>query len=70
MINSLVRLLTEKSQTTQEIMDINKLTHKTQEIIQEGQTIASQLSNQSIEPGHVLKAIFNKDKDVIPYLLK
>ncbi|MDG1427452.1 MAG: ATP-dependent chaperone ClpB [Crocinitomicaceae bacterium] len=51
-------------------MDINKLTHKTQEIIQEGQTIASQLSNQSIEPGHVLKAIFNKDKDVIPYLLK
>ncbi len=51
-------------------MDINKLTHKTQEILQEGQLIASELSHQTIEPGHILKAIFLKDQDVIPYLLK
>jgi len=50
-------------------MDINKLTIKTQEILSSAQQIAMTLGNQSIETGHVLKAILNNDKDVTPYLL-
>lgn len=51
-------------------MDINKLTIRTQEVLQKAQTIAIEHTNQSIEPGHILKAIFEVDNDVIPYLLK
>ena len=50
-------------------MDINKLTIKTQEIISLGQQVAMNLGHQSIETGHILKAILNNDKDVTPYLL-
>lgn len=50
-------------------MDINKLTIKTQEIISTAQQIAMNTGNQSIDTGHVLKAILNNDKDVTPYLL-
>lgn len=49
-------------------MDINKLTLKTQEILQSAQQIAMSLGHQSIETGHTLKAILNNDKDVTPYL--
>lgn len=49
-------------------MDINKLTLKTQEILQSAQQIAMNLGHQSIETGHTLKAILNNDKDVTPYL--
>jgi len=51
-------------------MDINKFTIRTQEVLQKAQNLAVESSNQTIEPGHLLKAMFEADKDVIPYLLK
>ncbi len=51
-------------------MDINKFTLRTQEVLQKAHNLAVESSNQTIEPGHILKAIFEEDKDVIPYLLK
>ncbi|MDG1331280.1 MAG: ATP-dependent chaperone ClpB [Crocinitomicaceae bacterium] len=51
-------------------MDINKLTIRSQEVLQKAQNLAVESSNQTIEPGHVLKAMFEVDKDVIPYILK
>ncbi len=50
-------------------MDIQKFTIKSQEIIQQAQQIAESEGNQSIENGHLLKAIFLNDREVIPYLL-
>lgn len=50
-------------------MDINKLTTKSQEILQGAQFIATERSNQAIEPVHLLLSMLNNDKDVIPYLL-
>ena len=50
-------------------MDINKFTHKSQEAIQQAQTIAETNGNQAIETGHLLKGVLTTDKDVIPYLL-
>lgn len=52
-----------------EQMDINKLTTKSQEILQGAQFIATERSNQAIEPVHLLLSMLNNDKDVIPYLL-
>jgi ATP-dependent Clp protease ATP-binding subunit ClpB len=51
-------------------MDLNKLTIKTQEVLQAAQILATEKGNQAIETAHVLKSILTKDKDVIPYLLK
>lgn len=51
-------------------MDLNKLTIKTQEIVQYAQQLAQGAGNQTIETGHLLMAMLEKDKDVIPYLLK
>ncbi len=51
-------------------MDINKLTIRTQEVLQKAQSLAVESTNQTIEPGHILKAMFELDKDVIPYILK
>jgi ATP-dependent Clp protease ATP-binding subunit ClpB len=51
-------------------MDLNKLTIKTQEVLQAAQVLATEKGNQAIETAHVLKSILTKDKDVIPYLLK
>lgn len=51
-------------------MDINKLTIRTQEVLQKAQNLAVESSNQTIEPGHILKGMFEVDKDVIPYILK
>jgi len=50
-------------------MDLNKLTIKTQEVLQAAQQLASENTHQTIETGHVLKAIFNVDKDVVPFLM-
>lgn len=50
-------------------MDINKFTIKSQEAIQQAQSLAEENGNQSIETGHLLKGIFLTDKDVVPYLL-
>lgn len=51
-------------------MDLNKLTIKTQEIVQYAQQLAQGAGNQTIETAHLLMAMLEKDKDVIPYLLK
>lgn len=50
-------------------MDISKFTIKSQEVIQQAQTIAESSGNQAIETGHLLKAILLIDQDVAPYLL-
>jgi ATP-dependent Clp protease ATP-binding subunit ClpB len=50
-------------------MDINKFTIKSQEAIQQAQSLAEQNGNQSIETGHLLKGILLTDQDVVPYLL-
>jgi ATP-dependent Clp protease ATP-binding subunit ClpB len=50
-------------------MDINKFTLKTQEAIQQAQTLAETAGNQAIETGHILKGILLTDQDVTPYLL-
>ena len=51
-------------------MDLSKFTIKSQEAIQEAQNLAITNQNQAIESGHLLKAIFNVDENVLPFLLK
>ncbi len=51
-------------------MDINKLTIKAQEALQNGQQLAFSNQHQSIEVAHILKGILNTDNDVTPYLMK
>ena len=50
-------------------MDFTKFTIKSQEALQNAQNISEENGQQAIELGHVLKAIFIEDKDVVPYLL-
>lgn len=49
-------------------MDIQKMTIKTQEVLQMAEQIAQSNGHQVIENAHILKAIFLTDKDVVPYL--
>jgi ATP-dependent Clp protease ATP-binding subunit ClpB len=49
-------------------MDSSKFTLKSQEVIQQAQTIAESNGNQAIETGHLLKALLHVDQDVAPYL--
>lgn len=51
-------------------MDFNKFTIKTQEAIQQAQSLAETNGNGVIDTGHLLKGIFISDKDVLPYLLQ
>ncbi len=51
-------------------MNLNNFTLKSQEVIQEAQQIAFSLENQAIDTGHILKAVFEKDQNVTPFLLK
>lgn len=51
-------------------MDINKFTIKSQEAIAKSQQLAILEKNQSIEPGHLLKGVFESDENVFPFLLK
>ena len=51
-------------------MNINKLTSKTQEVIQQAQLIAQGHGNQAIEPGHLLKSMLELDDSVLPFLFK
>ncbi len=51
-------------------MDSNQFTIKTQEVIQAAQDYAQTEGHQAIENAHLLKGIFLKDGDVVPYLLK
>ena len=50
-------------------MDFTKFTIKSQEVLQKAQNITEQKQQQVIEPGHILQAIFEVDKDVTPSLL-
>jgi ATP-dependent Clp protease ATP-binding subunit ClpB len=51
-------------------MDFSKFTLKTQEAIQKAQQIALEKGQQIIENAHLLKAIFEVDENVTPFLLK
>jgi ATP-dependent Clp protease ATP-binding subunit ClpB len=51
-------------------MNFNNFTIKSQEALQRGQEIALGNGQQSIEPGHLLKAIFEIDENVTPFLFK
>ena len=51
-------------------MNIDKLTSKTQEVLQKAQSIAEGHGQQAIEPGHLLLGIIETDHNVLPYLMK
>lgn len=51
-------------------MNFKNYTIKSQEAIQQAQQLAIANQNQSIENGHLLKAIFEVDENVTPFLLK
>ncbi|MBK9596949.1 MAG: ATP-dependent chaperone ClpB [Flavobacteriales bacterium] len=51
-------------------MDLNKFTIRSQQAIQQAQTIATGLGQQQIETGHLLKGLLEVDQDVTPFLLK
>ena len=50
-------------------MNLNNLTTKSQEAIQEAQHIAQNFGHQQIEQGHLLKGILAADEHVVPFLL-
>jgi ATP-dependent Clp protease ATP-binding subunit ClpB len=50
-------------------MNINKLTTKTQEIIQQAQLIAQGEGQQAIETGHILKSALEVENAILPFLL-
>src|SRR6188768_2749826 len=51
-------------------MNFEKFTIKSQEALQKSAEIATALQQQAIEPGHLLKAIFETDENVSNYLVK
>ena len=51
-------------------MNFNNFTIKSQEAIQQAQQLAQGYGHQQIENEHILKAIFEVDENVIPFLLK
>ncbi len=51
-------------------MNFNNYTIKSQEAIQRAQQIAQEFGHQQIENEHILKAIFEVDENVTPFLLK
>ncbi|HNU56292.1 MAG TPA: ATP-dependent chaperone ClpB [Flavobacteriales bacterium] len=51
-------------------MDLNKFTIRSQQAIQQAQTIATGFGQQQVENGHLLKGILEVDTDVVPFLLK
>ncbi|MGG7034211.1 MAG: ATP-dependent chaperone ClpB [Flavobacterium sp.] len=51
-------------------MKLNKFTIKSQEAIQLSQQLAQSFGHQQIENEHILKAIFETDENVTPFLLK
>lgn len=51
-------------------MNFNNFTIKSQEAIQQAQQLAQGFGHQQIENEHILKAIFNVDENVTPFLLK
>jgi ATP-dependent Clp protease ATP-binding subunit ClpB len=51
-------------------MNFNQFTTKSQEVLQEAQTLATAKGQQAIETGHLLKAMIQGDEHVVPFLLK
>ncbi len=51
-------------------MDINKLTHKSQEALTQAQNIASQYNHQQVDVEHLLAALLNDESGLIAQLLK
>ena len=50
-------------------MNLNNYTIKSQEALQQAQLLTQSLGHQQIENEHILKAIFEVDKNVIPFIL-
>jgi ATP-dependent Clp protease ATP-binding subunit ClpB len=57
-------------QKNESAMNFEKFTIKSQEALQKSAELAMGLHQQAIEPGHVLKAIFETDENVTGYLVK
>ena len=51
-------------------MDFNKFTIKSQEAVQHAQQLATEHNHQAIENGHLMMGIYEKDENVLPFLLK
>lgn len=51
-------------------MNFNQFTTKSQEVLQEAQTLALHEGQQVIENGHILKAMLGSEEQLIPFLLK
>lgn len=51
-------------------MNFNQFTVKSQEAVQQAQTLALSNGQQAIEPAHLLKALLEVDENVVPFLLK
>jgi len=51
-------------------MNFNNFTIKSQEAVQQAQQFAQSLGHQQIENEHILKALFQVDENVTPFLLK
>lgn len=51
-------------------MNFNNFTIKSQEAVQQAQQIAQGYGHQQIENEHLLKAIFEVDENVVPFILK
>ncbi len=51
-------------------MNFNNFTTKSQEAVQQAQTITSANGQQAIESGHLMKALLEVDDNVVPFLLK
>ena len=51
-------------------MNFNNFTIKSQEAIQQARQVAQEYGNQQIENEHILKAIFEVDENVTPFILK
>jgi ATP-dependent Clp protease ATP-binding subunit ClpB len=51
-------------------MNLNNFTIKSQEAVQQAQQIATEMQQQSIETGHLLKGIMEVDENVTPFILQ
>ena len=51
-------------------MNFDNYTIKSQEALQQAQQLAQSLGHQQIENEHLLKALFEEDENVIPFILK
>ena len=60
----------EPKRKDKNIMNVEKLTVKSQVVIAKSQTLASNNNNQFVEPIHILKTMLEEENSIIPYLLK